>query len=162
MSYSQMRGQSILIGSTIGEGVLKFSDGTKQYTAYPGTLTDGLTVDTLNVTQSATIGTTTTESTPSLTIYGTVQQKLTGDYCTQFGLSALTSNTGENNTAFGYGSMQSNSTGYSNASFGDYSLYSSTTGGQNVAIGHSSLQQSNGVSDVVHYQTIQLALIILH
>ncbi len=43
MSYSQMRGQSILIGSTIGEGVLKFSDGTKQYTAYPGTLTDGLT-----------------------------------------------------------------------------------------------------------------------
>ena len=160
MSFASMQGRSMYIGSTIGEGALRFSDGTVQQTAYPGasgditcknlTVNETATINTLDVTGTATIGSSTNDNTTSLTIYGTVQQQLSANYCTQFGSNALTGgtnvNTGENNTAFGYSSMQNNSTGYSNTSFGDYSLNTNSTGSQNVAIGHTSQQynQSGG------------------
>ena len=137
------------IGSTIGEGALRFSDGTVQQTAYPGA-SGNITCSNLTVNETATIGSGTTNDV-ALTIYGSVQQQLGSNttYCTQFGSNALTSNTtGQNNTAFGYGSMQYNTTGYANTSFGANSLYNNT-GSQNVAVGHSSLQNNEAGSQNV-------------
>ena len=147
MSYKAMSGQTVFIGTTIGEGELVFSDGTIQTTAYTATKTGdstSLSIDTLNVADTATIGSQQTYH-PSLTIYGSVQQLLTDSASTAFGQNCLTNDTtGANNTAFGANSMALNTTGYCNTGVGDYSLSSNTTGFQNTAIGHWSQQYTTG------------------
>ena len=129
MSYASMKGQSMYIGSTIGTGELRFSDGTVQTTAYTASANpdDGtsLTLADLTVTDTATIETAyigSNSSTSGLVVYGLVQQVLSGDYCTQYGSNSLTSNTGLNNTAFGSSCMSTNTTGSYNTGLGDYAL----------------------------------------
>lgn len=60
----------------------------------------------------------------------------TGDYNTAAGWDALHADTtGGSNAAFGYLSLFQNTTGDSNTAVGPWSLYSNTTGGENVAVG---------------------------
>ena len=142
MSYASMKGQSMYIGSTIGTGELRFSDGTIQTTAYTGT-TDGttdLSVNTLTVTQSATIENAAIGSdtnTANLIIYGRAQQLLSNDSSTAFGTNALLNlqSSGSANTSVGVNSGYYTNTGYNNTSVGTYSLQNNSTGSDNVAIG---------------------------
>ena len=110
MSAASMFGQSIALGTTVGEGEIYFSDGTVQTTAYtPSNITvdyltvnetatintltvdETATINTLTVTDTATIGSSTNNNMTSLTIYCAVQQQLSADNCTQFGSNSLTS-----------------------------------------------------------------------
>jgi hypothetical protein len=60
-------------------------------------------------------------------------------HTTAIGYKSLSVNTGNDNTATGYGALLSNSTGYENTANGSESLYSNTTGYGNTAIGTFSL-----------------------
>ena len=63
-------------------------------------------------------------------------------FSTATGLDALKSNTGLNNSAFGYYSLYSNTTGTNNTATGYLALDSNTTGRHNIAIGASALRSS--------------------
>ena len=158
MSAASMFGQSIALGTTVGEGEIYFSDGTVQSTAYTPsniavdyltvnetatinalTVNETATINTLDVTDTATIGSSTNNDTISLTIYGTVQQQLSADNCTQFGSSSLTSNTGSNNTAFGSTCMSTNTTGSYNTGMGANSMQNNSTGSNNTCIGYQAM-----------------------
>jgi hypothetical protein len=58
---------------------------------------------------------------------------------TRLGTGALPSNSGSNNTAIGYFSINHNTTGSSNTAIGSYSLTNNTTGVYNTSSGHNSL-----------------------
>ena len=152
MSFASMQGRSMYIGSTIGEGALRFSDGTVQQTAYPGASELGdITCDTLTVSESAIIGSGTSDDTTSLTIYGTAQQVIKNDdlsdsLCTQYGSNSLTNlTTGLSNTAFGYNSLTNNTGGYYNTGVGNNALYTNSDGTYNTATGYYS--QTYGTGD---------------
>jgi hypothetical protein len=63
---------------------------------------------------------------------------------TASGTNALLSvqgvNGGNNNSAFGYGALQTDTTGYNNNAFGYWALYSNTTGIHNNALGFNALE----------------------
>lgn len=61
---------------------------------------------------------------------------------TAFGQYTLLSNTGIQNTAVGYKSLNSNSTGFDNVSIGSSALRSNTTGNDNTATGFQSLNSN--------------------
>lgn len=65
---------------------------------------------------------------------------------TAIGISALASNTGDDNTATGNGALQNNTTAYRNTANGWHSMFSNTTGRYNTAIGYQSLA-SNTTAD---------------
>jgi len=88
----------------------------------------------LNVLGTTTVGTTSTESSTMLNIYGEVYQYLPNDN-TQYGYQSLGGLSGSSNTAIGAASLQVN-TGNNNCAVGDYSLTANTTGSQNTAVGH--------------------------
>ena len=74
MSAASMFGQSIALGTTVGEGELYFSDGTVQTTAYNPS---NITVDYLTVNETATINTldgTDTATVNTLTVNGKINQ----------------------------------------------------------------------------------------
>ena len=122
MSFASMQGRSMYIGSTIGEGALRFSDGTVQQTAYPGASGD-ITCENLTVSESAIIGSSGTSDDRSLTIYGTVAQQLSNSQSTQYGSNSLTNvTTGAYNTAVGYGCLQKNTSGGFNTAMGNSAL----------------------------------------
>ena len=102
-------------------------------------VTETATINTLTVNETATIGSSTNNDTISLTIYGTVQQQLSADNCTQFGSSSLTSNTGSNNTAFGSTCMSTNTTGSYNTGMGANSMQNNSTGSNNTCIGYQAM-----------------------
>jgi len=137
MSSASMQGTTRFVSSLL-EGGLIFSDGTRQITAY--TATDNgsdLTIGNLTVTETAIIGSSTTESTPSLTVYGRASQLLSNDSSTAFGTNALLNlqSTGAANTSVGFNSGYYTSTGDNNTSVGTYSLQGNSTGNNNVAVG---------------------------
>ena len=138
MSFAACRGLTLFVGNTVGEGLLDFSDGTIQSTAYPGTATE-FTIPTLTVTETSNLGGTTN-------ITGNVYQIIGDTKNTQYGYQALTnSSNGTLNTAIGYEAMAANSAGNYNTSVGDYSLATNSSGNYNTSIGHfSSIYNTTG------------------
>ena len=80
-----------------------------------------------------------TISVSAQTSYNANSIPITGIYCSAFGYSSLQVNSGSNNTATGFYSLDSNTTGSNNTANGVQSLYFNTTGYQNTAIGVNSL-----------------------
>ena len=141
MSFAACRGLSLYVGNVAGKGVLQFSDGTEQTTAYTGTLSEDLELNNLTVNVSSNLGGTTN-------ITGNVSQQIGSTENTQYGYNALTNLTGSSNTAIGYKTMASNTTGSCNTSIGDYSLNKNTSGEYNTSVGHfSSINNTTGVSN---------------
>ena len=68
---------------------------------------------------------------------------------TSLGFQSLRLNTGNNNTAFGYRSMWSNTTGRVNTALGAYSMYSNTTGFSNTALGIAALFSAKTLRNTV-------------
>ena len=142
MSFAACRGLSLYVGNVAGKGVLQFSDGTEQTTAYTGTLSDDLTLNNLTVNVSSNLGGTTN-------ITGNVSQKIGNTFNTQYGYNALPNlTTSIQNTAIGYEAIGKNTTGSFNTSIGDYSLSDNDTGTYNTAVGHfSSIYNITGVNN---------------
>jgi hypothetical protein len=162
MSAASMFGQSIALGTTVGEGEIYFSDGTVQTTAYnPSNITvDYLTVNetatintlnttvtatinTLDVTETATIETAyigSNSSTSGLVVYGNVSQVLPDSSSCQYGANNQSGDiTGTANTSFGQTCMNNVTSGSQNCGMGNSALANCTTGTYNTAIGSGSM-----------------------
>lgn len=88
------------------------------------------------------------ETNKPLILWSGSSQSSTGFGTTILGEEAMISNTGNSNTAAGFGSLRSNTSGFENTSLGHQSLYENTTGSGNVAIGKDSLYASlSGISN---------------
>jgi hypothetical protein len=76
-----------------------------------------------------------------ITVNGITIGKGAGNNLTNsaFGINALSANTGNGNSAFGYHALRYNTTGFSNTSVGRMSLRSNTSGVKNTAVGRVSL-----------------------
>ena len=70
---------------------------------------------------------------------------------TVLGYNTLVNNTGNNNTAFGYGSMTSNTSGSYNTSLGVSTLYYNTSGSYNTTIGANSGVYNGSIGDYNTY-----------
>lgn len=68
---------------------------------------------------------------------------------TSLGFQSLRLNIGNNNSAFGYRSMWSNTTGRVNTSMGAYSLYNNTIGYSNTAIGIAAIFKNSLLNNLV-------------
>ena len=66
---------------------------------------------------------------------------------TKEGLNALKNNTSNNNSAFGYISLEQNSDGYQNTAAGSQSLDKNETGINNTAVGYRTLKNSLGIKN---------------
>jgi hypothetical protein len=76
-----------------------------------------------------------------ITVNGITIGKGAGNNLTNsaFGINALSANTGNGNSAFGYHALRYNTTGFSNTGVGRMSLRSNTSGVKNTAVGRVSL-----------------------
>ena len=115
--------------------------------------TAGLLTDSANLTFNGTTLTTANDA----SISGLTVGKGGGAnaYSTAVGLFALNATNTQDNAAFGFAALYSNTSGGSNAAFGSYyTLYSNTTGSYNVAIGRAALFSNSTASNntAVGYQ----------
>jgi hypothetical protein len=88
------------------------------------------------------------ETNKPLILWNGISQTSTGFGTTIVGEEAMIANTGNNNTALGFGTLRTNSSGADNTSVGHQALYENTTGAGNVAIGKDAMFGSlSGVSN---------------
>ena len=151
MSAASMFGQSIALGTTVGEGEIYFSDGTVQTTAYnPSNITvdyltvnETATINTLNTTGTATINTLNTTGTATINTLdvsetATIETAYIGSNSSTSGLvvygnvSQVLSST--QSTQFGSNSLPSN-TGPNNTAVGYNCMANNTSGGYNTGMG---------------------------
>ena len=92
-----------------------------------------------------TIGASAATPTALGTVYGSTLSS--GTTTTTVGYQALTSNTGNENTALGFRALYQNTSGTENVAIGTYALQANTTGYDSVAVGRYALYASNGVQN---------------